>query len=131
MYKIIKQASDLSKNVKSRPAGDMVLRRIVLAMLVLCMALAYPAEGMAKSRKKQGDESNNKYASIVIDAGTGAILSQRYADKRVHPASLTKVMTLLLLFEAIDALGLKPCDRVFAPVKTVALDERAVAASDS
>jgi molybdate transport system ATP-binding protein len=33
--------------------------------------------------------------------------------------------------KAIDALGLKPGDRVFALVKTVALDERAVAASDS
>ena len=113
MYKIIKQASDLSKNVKSRPAGDMVLHRIVLAMLMLCMALAYPAEGMAKSRKKQGSESNNKYASIVIDAETGAILSQQNADKRLHPASLTKVMTLLLLFEAIDAGNVRLNDKIF------------------
>ncbi|HEU4838028.1 MAG TPA: D-alanyl-D-alanine carboxypeptidase family protein, partial [Micavibrio sp.] len=90
----------------------MVLRRIVLAMLMLCMALAYPAEGMAKSKKKQGDESNNKYASIVVDAETGAILSQRYPDKRLHPASLTKVMTLLLLFEALDAGNVRLNDKI-------------------
>ncbi|MCB1529745.1 MAG: D-alanyl-D-alanine carboxypeptidase [Rhodospirillales bacterium] len=43
-----------------------------------------------------------KYASIVMDADTGLILSQRYADKVLHPASLTKMMTLLLLFEALE-----------------------------
>ncbi len=47
--------------------------------------------------------ANPKYASFVIDADTGAILHERYADKRLHPASLTKVMTLLLTFEAIES----------------------------
>lgn len=47
-------------------------------------------------------QANSKYASIVMDADTGMILHQRYADKRVHPASLTKVMTLLMLFDKIE-----------------------------
>lgn len=46
--------------------------------------------------------ANNKYASIVMDADTGMILHQRYADKKLHPASLTKIMTLLMAFEAIE-----------------------------
>jgi D-alanyl-D-alanine carboxypeptidase len=45
---------------------------------------------------------NKKYASIVMDADTGMILQQRYADKKLHPASLTKIMTLLLTFEALE-----------------------------
>lgn len=45
---------------------------------------------------------NQKYASIVMDADTGMILHQRYADKKLHPASLTKIMTLLMLFEAME-----------------------------
>lgn len=92
----------------------MVLRRIVLSMLMLCMALAYPAQGMAAAKKKQqGNEPNNKYASIVVDAETGAVLSQQNADKRLHPASLTKVMTLLLLFEAIDAGNVRLNDKIY------------------
>ena len=47
-------------------------------------------------------QANPKYASIVIDADTGRIVSARYADKVLHPASLTKIMTLLLVFEAVE-----------------------------
>ena len=41
-------------------------------------------------------------SSIMIDAETGKILSQSNADERRYPASLTKLMTLYLTFEAID-----------------------------
>ncbi len=44
-----------------------------------------------------------KYASIVMDADTGEILHARNADDPRFPASLTKVMTLYLLFDAIEA----------------------------
>lgn len=43
-----------------------------------------------------------KYASIVIDADTGEVLHETNADTRNFPASLTKMMTLYLLFEAIE-----------------------------
>jgi len=56
---------------------------------------------------------NKKYASLVMDADTGIIISQRYADKRLHPASLTKMMTLLMVFEAIDRGELKKTDRAY------------------
>ena len=42
-----------------------------------------------------------KYAAILIDAKTGEILYNRRADEPRHPASITKVMTLYLAFEAI------------------------------
>ncbi|MCB9982781.1 MAG: D-alanyl-D-alanine carboxypeptidase [Rhodospirillales bacterium] len=57
-------------------------------------------------------EGNPKYASIVMDADTGLILYQRYADKSLHPASLTKVMTLLLTFEALEQGRISLNDRV-------------------
>lgn len=43
-----------------------------------------------------------KYASLVMDAATGEVLHESNADTRNYPASLTKMMTLYLLFEAID-----------------------------
>jgi D-alanyl-D-alanine carboxypeptidase len=45
----------------------------------------------------------SKYAAIVVDANDGSILYSVAADQRRYPASLTKMMTLYLLFEAIDS----------------------------
>lgn len=44
-----------------------------------------------------------RYASIVIDFETGQILHQTNADTRNYPASLVKMMTLYLTFEALEA----------------------------
>jgi len=41
------------------------------------------------------------YAALVIDARTGEVLHSRNADTRLHPASLTKMMTLYIVFEAV------------------------------
>lgn len=43
-----------------------------------------------------------KYASIVIEVETGRVLHARDAETRKHPASLTKMMTLYMLFEAME-----------------------------
>ena len=43
-----------------------------------------------------------KYASLVIDAQTGAVYHQDDPDKLVHPASLTKMMTLAVVFNALS-----------------------------
>ncbi|HHL20155.1 MAG TPA: D-alanyl-D-alanine carboxypeptidase [Aliiroseovarius sp.] len=42
------------------------------------------------------------YAAMVIDARTGKVLHSRNADTQLHPASLTKMMTLYLTFQAIE-----------------------------
>ena len=42
------------------------------------------------------------YATIVIDAETGAVLSEQNADARNYPASLTKMMTLYMVFDALE-----------------------------
>ena len=41
------------------------------------------------------------YAAMVIDARSGEVLHSRNADTRLHPASLTKMMTLYIAFEAV------------------------------
>ena len=46
--------------------------------------------------------ANAKYASLVMDADTGLVLHKRNADKVLHPASLTKMMTLIMLFDALE-----------------------------
>ncbi len=42
------------------------------------------------------------YAAMVMDARTGEILHARNADTRLHPASLTKMMTLYVVFDAVE-----------------------------
>lgn len=46
--------------------------------------------------------ASEKYAAIVVDANTGRVLYERNAQDPRYPASLTKMMTLYMLFEAID-----------------------------
>ncbi|MFZ5962265.1 D-alanyl-D-alanine carboxypeptidase family protein [Thalassococcus sp. BH17M4-6] len=42
------------------------------------------------------------YAAMVVDARTGEVLHSENADTRLHPASLTKMMTLYIAFEAVQ-----------------------------
>ncbi|MEM6374913.1 MAG: D-alanyl-D-alanine carboxypeptidase family protein [Pseudomonadota bacterium] len=42
------------------------------------------------------------YAAMVMDARTGEVIHSRNADTRLHPASLTKMMTLYVVFEAVE-----------------------------
>jgi D-alanyl-D-alanine carboxypeptidase len=48
-----------------------------------------------------------KYAAIVIDANDGRVVHAVNADTRNYPASLTKIMTLYMVFEALDNGGLE------------------------
>ena len=47
-------------------------------------------------------QANSKYAAIVVDADTGNVLFSRRADSQRYPASLTKMMTLYMLFESLE-----------------------------
>jgi len=47
--------------------------------------------------------ANPRYAAYILDANTGQVLFARDADARRYPASLTKMMTIYMIFEAIEA----------------------------
>lgn len=52
------------------------------------------------------------YAAMVMDGRTGEVLSSENADTRLHPASLTKMMTLYVVFEAIENGEISPDKKV-------------------
>ncbi len=83
-----------------------------MAILVLCLAFMPAHEAMAKASKKAAPSENKKYASIIIDASTGTVLSETNANKVLHPASLTKVMTLMLLFDALENGSVRLNDKI-------------------
>ncbi|TQF27800.1 peptidase M15 [Bradyrhizobium sp. UNPF46] len=53
------------------------------------------------------DSSSPKFASIIVDGNSGAVLQATSPDGIRHPASLTKIMTLYLLFERLESGKMK------------------------
>lgn len=66
---------------------------------------------MASASKAAEPEILTPHA-CVMEVSTGAILYEKNAEERLHPASVTKVMTILLIFEALDAGKIKPDEEV-------------------
>jgi D-alanyl-D-alanine carboxypeptidase len=54
-------------------------------------------------READAESYSPLFASIVVDGNSGEVLHAANADAPRHPASLTKIMTLYLLFEGLDA----------------------------
>ncbi|MDR3517956.1 MAG: D-alanyl-D-alanine carboxypeptidase [Azospirillaceae bacterium] len=69
----------------------------VLATMTLAILLV--ATGFATSRAQA---AALRYGAIVIDAASGAMLHAEDPDARIYPASLTKLMTLFLTFDALS-----------------------------
>lgn len=76
----------------------MKLRHIFI-LLFMCLVASAEAKAPKKAKKSVYVP---KYASIVIDAHSGRILHSEEPDSITYPASLTKMMTLYLLFEALE-----------------------------
>jgi D-alanyl-D-alanine carboxypeptidase len=81
-------------------------------MLMLTVALMMPGSAEAARNKSKQPQENRKYAAIVIDAATNQVLMADNPDKQLHPASLTKMMTLLLAFDALNAKELRTNDYI-------------------
>ena len=77
--------------------------------LVFAVALAVATTGAEARPRRTADAGNWRVgtASIVIDVKTGRVLQEQNADAARHPASLTKIMTLYLLFEQLEVGKLK------------------------
>ena len=75
----------------------------LLACLALLLGLTTPADAARRSPP---------VSELVVDAASGRTLFSAEADRRRPPASLAKMMTLLLAFEAIDARRLRLDDAV-------------------
>lgn len=72
-----------------------LIRRGLLSLMLIVALVATPSTAPLLAQE------NTRYAAIVVDAETGEVLFARHADSRRYPASITKVMTLYLTFEAL------------------------------
>jgi D-alanyl-D-alanine carboxypeptidase len=77
---------------------------LALASLLAGAFATDAADARSQHRSKSYDPP---YASIVVDANSGKVMAAVDADTPRHPASLTKIMTLYLLFERLEAGTIK------------------------
>ena len=81
-------------------------RRFVFDGLCIALAAVLLLASPALARIARTD------SSIVVDADTGEVMSEHNADAKAYPASLTKMMTLYLTFEAMERGELSLDDRL-------------------
>lgn len=94
------------------------MKKIVvwLTVLITVMSVIVPV-------KAEGPEIEAPCA-ILTEASTGRVIYEKNADESLHPASITKIMTLLIIFDAIE-------DGSIAPDDTVTVSEHAASMGGS
>jgi len=81
-------------------------KKLFIIIAIAAIALSTPAAAHTRKHHRShhaGVANTASYADVVIDAETGRILHATLPDSPRHPASLTKMMTLYLTFQALEA----------------------------
>ena len=78
------------------PLSALIRRGFLSLVLAVAVAMTPTRAPLAQSA------DNARYAAIVVDAESGEVLFARHADSRRYPASITKVMTLYMAFDALS-----------------------------
>jgi len=81
--------------------------------LALLLSLALLA-GLLPGRAAAVDLNLNAKSALLMDVATGTVLYEKESHTRLAPASVTKVMTMLLIMEALDAGKIRLTDQVTA-----------------
>ena len=84
---------------------------IRIICLILVLAFCMSTLTFAKDNKESSSEIKAKSA-VLMDVNTGTVLFEQNKDERLAPASVTKIMTLLLVFEALESEKIKLTDMV-------------------
>lgn len=90
------------------------MKRVISLILVLSFVLSFPICANAAENKKI-----NVKSSILMSLDTGDVIKQNNAYEHLSPASVTKLMSILLIIEAIDSGKIKLTDEVAATENAV------------
>ncbi|MGA2401566.1 MAG: serine hydrolase [Syntrophobacteraceae bacterium] len=82
-------------------------RRFVCVLLLLSFCLVVPQISHAAV-----NQHVNARSAILLDMGSGSVLFEQNADYQIAPASITKILTLYLVFEAIKQGQVRLSDKV-------------------
>ena len=84
------------------------MKRIFAMSLVLITLVVLPFPVQAAQLQVAGK------SSLLMDVATGTVLQEQNAHERLAPASVTKIMTMLLIMEAVDSGKIAMTDQVTA-----------------
>ena len=79
------------------------MRRIGQVLVIPFLVLSLVIVGLISGAAVTPAKAATKYAALVLDVESGKILFSRHPDDKRHPASLTKIMTLYMVFEALES----------------------------
>ncbi|MBI5503556.1 MAG: D-alanyl-D-alanine carboxypeptidase [Deltaproteobacteria bacterium] len=85
---------------------------VAVSVFVMLLAAGGAGAAVAPSPAAVPGAKANKYAAVVVDSDSGVVLYERNADFSRYPASLTKMMTLYLTFDALKAGRIKLTDKL-------------------
>ena len=80
--------------------------------LQLSVMLFLPAIYAAETKVQPVDLTPNAQSAVLMDADTGTVIVEKNKDAKLPPASITKIMTMLLIMEAIDKGTIKMDEKV-------------------
>ncbi|WP_145408365.1 D-alanyl-D-alanine carboxypeptidase family protein [Paenibacillus xylanexedens] len=91
-------------------------KRIMASFMTLCILLSLMASTALAEEKPTPtggtDLAPSARSAILMDADTGTVIYEKNSHDQLPPASITKIMTMLLTIEAIDSGKLKLTDKV-------------------
>ena len=90
------------------------MKRIAAGILMFCFLIQSAVWGQEPELVKVSAPALNLTAksAVVMEADTGTIMFEKSKDKKLPPASVTKVMSLLLIFQDLDSGKIKLSDKV-------------------
>ena len=82
----------------------MLQRRIagILLAVIVAVLAAVPVQSMCMYRVDAAEPDIESPSVILMEASTGKTVYEKNADETLHPASITKIMTLILIFDALS-----------------------------
>lgn len=99
--------------VKGYRAFVVALTAVALILSLLPSA-AWAEEGKGQPAKPSTDLAASAKSAILMDADSGTVIFEKNSNVQLPPASITKIMTMLLVMEALDEGRLKLTDKVQA-----------------
>ena len=83
------------------------VKKQILCLLFSCMLFAVFTTEPVKGQNAEMDVKVQSPSAILMEASTGQVIYERDADTKRSPASITKIMTLILIFDELKSGYLK------------------------